>query len=151
MRFVLADAEMMKLNLSLGPGERGGAIERHSLVMLVCQIERFLPRGSNQCPECDAHGSPRRNPDATANADDRIEHGSDSVAQRGTRGHGDRRPSLPSTTDEAGAVGLELDLADALAFDDGKMRDPDLGLAGRPRPTRRQHGADIGGEFRLDE
>ena len=38
-----------------------------------------------------------------------------------------------------------------LAFDDGKMRDPDLGLAGRARPPRRQDGADIGDEFRFDE
>ena len=44
MRFVRADAEMVKLHLRLRPGKRRRPLERHRIVMLVGQIEHLFAR-----------------------------------------------------------------------------------------------------------
>ena len=93
----------------------------------------------------------RRNSHAAAQTEDRIEHGADRVGERLAVDHGNRRANAASAPEEARAVGLELHVAHRLAFDDGEMRRPDLGVAGRAQPPRRQQRADVGDELRLHE
>ena len=86
-----------------------------------------------------------------ANAEDWIEHGADCVGERRAIGHGDWRPNPTAAAEEACPIGLELPIANGLAFDDGEMRRPDLSVSGRASPPRRQNGTGIGIELGFDE
>ena len=68
------DAEVVQLHLGLGPGERGGALERADVVVLVDQIEDVLARRGDHRPEIDARRRSWRDPHPTAQGEDRIEH-----------------------------------------------------------------------------
>src|SRR6185503_12517077 len=116
-----ANTQMMELYLSLSPRQGNRAFEGRRIVVLIRQVERFIARRRDDRPECDPHRPPRRNAYASAKTEDRIEHGADGIGERPAVEHGDRRPDLPPTPEEASPVGLELHAADGLAFRDGKV------------------------------
>jgi hypothetical protein len=74
VRFLRADPEVMQLDLRLSPRKRDGALESRGVVVLVGEVERLMARGRDQGPKRHTRRGPRRNPYATAEAEDRIEH-----------------------------------------------------------------------------
>ena len=81
------------------------------VVVLVGQVEHFAARGRDQRPERDPRGGPRRQPDAAAKTEDRIEYGAGSVGQRPAVNHRDRRADAAPASQETRAIGLELEIA----------------------------------------
>ena len=74
-----------------------------------------------------------------------LESGRPSITEIGVR-------MLAPAPEEARPVGLELHVARRVSpSHDGEVRRPDLGLAGRAPPPRRQQRADVGDELRLHE
>ena len=62
-----------------------------------------------------------------------------------------RRPDPTAAPDEAGAVGLPLEVADRLALDGHHVRQPEPRLVSRSRPARREHHVQLGNALGLDE
>ena len=145
------DAEMAQLHLRLGPRQRGRTVEGGRVLMLVDQVHRLAAGRRRHRPERDARRPARRHPHAPAQREHGIEDGAGSVGERPAVHHRDRCPDLAPAAEEAGPVGLELRLAHLLAFDDGDVRRPDLGLAGRATAPRRQDGTAPGEMLRLHE
>ena len=135
------DAEIAQLHLRLGPRQRGRAVEGGRVLVLVDQVQHLAAGRRDDRPERDAHRAARRHPHATTQREDGIEDGADGVRKRPAVHHRDRRPDVAAAAEEAGAVGFDLRLAHRLAFDDGEVRRPDLGLAGRATTPRREDGA----------
>ena len=120
-----SDVEVAQLHLRLRPGKRRRPFEGVGVLMLVDGIEQRLARGGHHRPEGDprrAAGLDAQRAGASANI------GSSTVPTVFDR----RRPSIAAigvadvvaAAQEAGAVGLDLDLADRLAFDDRQMGGP---------------------------
>src|SRR5665811_1894436 len=57
--FVRRYAEMMKLNLSLGPGQGGGTLERRDIVVLIGEAYNLVARTSQKRPKRQTHGRSR--------------------------------------------------------------------------------------------
>ena len=70
---------MMKLNLSLRPGQCGSSFERRNIVVLIGKADNLVTRMSEKSPKREANGSTGRDADASANAEDRIEYRPDRV------------------------------------------------------------------------
>ena len=126
------DAEMVQLHLRLGPGQRRRALEGVGVVVLVDQVEQrsratARPASRTRCAPC------RRPESARGGAgEDRIEHGADGVGQRPAVDHGDRRRAMSRPRPRKRARSVSYSSSPTrLALDDGEMRGPDLGLAGR--------------------
>ena len=119
------------------PASRPASMARSNAVGSWCLSARSstsLARRRDQRPERDARRRAGRHAHAAAQAEDRIEHG----ARRCSRAAG--RPSPRSARGRRGrgrgsARGRSRTASapDGLAFDDGEVRRPDLGLAGRAR------------------
>ena len=116
--------------------------------MLVDEVEQRLARSARPWSRRRRARSRRAARARGGAGEDRIEHRADGVGQRPAVDHRDRRADAAAAAEEARAVGLELRLADRLAFDDGEMRGPDLGLVGERAPARRQQRADLGDDIR---
>ncbi len=138
MGLVGRDAEMAKLDLRLGPGQGHGAVVGRGLMMPVRQIEGFAPRRRDHGPIGHTDRHSRRDQDAVAQAEDRVEHRAGRIGERPVGIHGLRRAQPKAAPDEACPVGLELHLAHRLALDHGEMGGPDLGFLGRAAPAGRQ-------------
>ena len=145
------DAEMVQLHLGLGPGERGSALERAGIVVLVDQIEDVLPRRGDHGPEIDARRRTRRYPHPAAQGEDRIEHRSGRAGKRPPIDRRGGRANAASPAEKSRAIGFELAIAYGLATDDRQVRGPDLWLRRRPPPPRRQYRAQSGEVLGLDE
>ena len=78
-RLAGGDAEMMQLHLPLRPGQRRGARECGRIAMLVDAIEKRFAAGGGDRPEGDANGRARRDANASADGEDRIEDSADRV------------------------------------------------------------------------
>src|SRR5208283_1212601 len=87
--FVNANAEMVKLDLCLGPSKSDGALEGRRVMVFIGQIEHFAPRGCDQCPERDSRRSTWCKPDASTKTEDRIENGTRSVVFQWSVDHRD--------------------------------------------------------------
>ncbi len=151
MRVVGRDAQMMKLHLRLGPGQHRRALERHRVVMLVGKVEQGLACRRGHRPEREPRGAAARDSHPPAQAEDRIEHGPDSVGQRPAVPDSGRCTVGMSAAQKAGAIGFELYVARGFAFDDDEMRRPDLRIAVRAPPPRREDRAEAGHELGFDE
>src|SRR5215208_2112463 len=103
------DAKVVELDLRLSPGEGGCALERAGLTELVGQIQDVVPGLRDDCRERHAGGRARREPNAAAKAEDRIEYGADRVRKRPTVEDRNRRSDRPAAAEEAGAVCFVLD------------------------------------------
>src|SRR5580704_11225953 len=112
MCLVGVDAQMMQLHLRLGPRQRRRALESRRVVMLVDQVERFGPRRRNDGPEGDPRRRSSRNAQASAHAEDWIEHGADGIRQRPPvdRRHGVAH--VATAAEKSRTVRLELYLTD---------------------------------------
>ena len=66
MRLVRRYAEVMELNLSLGPGQSGCAFERRDIVVLIGQANNLVARTGEEGPKREADGRARRNADASS-------------------------------------------------------------------------------------
>ena len=145
------DAEMAQLHLRLSPGQRGCAYEGVRLVMLVHQVQRVLARRCGSRPECDVHGRARRHPHALPQHEHRVEDRADRIGQSPAIQHRDGPPDPAPAAEKPGSVGLDLRLAERLAFNDCMMGRPDLRLGGRAPPPGCQDGALLGDIFGLHE
>src|SRR5665647_84311 len=67
-------SDMVQLNLSLGPGQRGGAFESRNIAVLIGQADNLVTRTGEKCPIREPNGRARRDTNASANAEDRVEH-----------------------------------------------------------------------------
>ena len=150
-RFVPGDAQVVELHLSLCPRKRGGALIRRRIAVLVRQVEHLATRWCGQGPERHARRGAGREPHAAAEAEDRVEHGSVGARKRATVRDCDGRAKLPAAPNETCTVRLELQFTIHVAFDDGEMCRPGLGLLRRAAPPRREDDADFGDVFRLHE
>ena len=130
-RLVGIDAEIMKLHLRLGPGQRGRPFEGVGVAMLVDHIQHVGARGRGERPERDAHRLARLNPHMAPQRENGIQHGADGVGERPSVHRRDRRPDVAPAADETGPVGLDLGFSHRLALDHGKMGRPDLGFGRR--------------------
>ena len=130
-RFVPCDSQVVEFHLPLCPRKRGGALIRRRIAVLVRQVQHLAARRCGQGPERHARRGSGREPHAAAQAEDRIEHGSVGARQRATVRGCDGRADLPAAPDETCAVRLELQFTIHVAFDDGEMCGPGLGLLGR--------------------
>ncbi len=151
MAWTGGDVEMAQLNLRLRPCQRGRPFEGVGVLMLVDDIEQRLARSRHDRPEGDTRHAARRNPHAPAQREYRIEHGSDGVGEAPSVQHRDGIADVVAAAEKAGAIGLDLDLADRLALDDREMGSPQLGFARAAAPTRRQDGAGRGEVLGLHE
>ena len=135
MRFAVVDAEVVQLHLRVRPGERRRALECRRIVVLVGEA-RGSPRASSATivanATCDRFA--RRDAYAHAQARDRVEHGAGEVGERSRLGDGDRRVHGAPATDEARAVGLELDARRAVGGD--HVRRVERAVGRRARPAR---------------
>ncbi len=150
-RLARRHAEMVELHLSLRPRQHRGARERGGVAMLVDAVEQRCAAGGGDGPKGHANGRARRDADAAADREDRVEDGADRIRQRPAIHHGDGRANAAAAAEESRSVGFEFGSADGFAVDDGQMRGPDFRLARRPPSPRRQDRADVGEIFRLDE
>ena len=145
------DAEMMKLHLRLGPRQRRCALIGRRVPMFVDAIQQRCAGSRRHGPERDANRGPSRHANATAQREDRIEHGSDRIGQRPRIQHCDRRAYAMSAAEEARPVGFERRLADGFAIGDAQMRRPDFGFRWAPLSPRGKDRAEFRKVFGLDE
>ena len=145
------DAQMMKLNLPLRPGERRGALVGGGVAMLVDAIEQGGARFGRHRPERDADCGARRNIDAAAQGENRIEHGADRIGQGPRVPHRKRRADAVPPAEEARPVGFELGLADGFAVGDAQMRGPYFRLRRRSLSSRGEDRARVDEIFGFDE
>ena len=151
VRLVGADAEVMELHLGLGPRQRGRALERGRVAVLVGEVQGHLTGGRDHRGEGDAHRRPGLDADPAPEADDRIEDRADRVGEGQAVAHGSRAADLPASPEEPGAVGLPLQIAQRLALDDDHVRQPDGLLLGRAGPAAGQQQVELGKALRLHE
>ncbi len=145
------DAEVEQLDVRLRPRQGAGTLERGGIVVLVGQVEHGLARTRDERPERDVRGGPGRQPDAPAQAEDRIEHGAGRIGEGPAVDDRDWRADAAAAPQEACPVGFEFSAAGRLPFDDGQVGRPDGRLVGRPAPTRGEHRTDLGDELGLHE
>jgi len=107
------DAQVMKLDLSLGPSERRGALIGGRVAMLVDAIQQGGARFGRHRPERDPNRGARRHDHAAAQGEDRIKHGADGIGQRSRVQHRKRRVDVAAPAEEARPVGFELGLPTA--------------------------------------
>src|SRR5688500_5150500 len=119
--------------------------------MLVGKVEYRFAGWRNHRPEGDPHDCTGCDPHTTAQGKDRVKDCANGVRERPTVDDSGRSMPAAAATKKSGPVGLDLRLADRLAVDGGKMRDPDFRLGWRAPPSRRQDGADVGEVLGLDE
>lgn len=145
------DAEVMKLDLRLGPGERRRPRVGRSVPMLVDATQQRRARFRRHGPECDVNRGPRRYGEATTQGEDRVKHGPDGIGQRSRAQHGDRRAHAMSATKEAPSIGFELRRPDRFAFGDAQMSGPDFGLRRRALSPGCEDRSEIAKIFSFDE
>src|SRR6185437_13294804 len=120
---------MIELHLSLRPGEGQRAPESCAVPMLVDLVEQGFPGRGNHCPERDAGGSARRNPDTATQGENRIEHSPYRVRERAPIDCRDRVSRAMPTTEKPRPVGLDLLHADSLAVNHRQVTGPDLRIS----------------------
>jgi hypothetical protein len=108
-------------------------------------------RGSDQRPERHPRRGSGGDPNAAAQAEDRIEHVADRAGERPAIDHRDRRTDAVAASEEARAIGFELAGADLLALDDRQVHRPGRGIGRRAGPACRQQRAHFGSELRAHE
>ena len=81
-RFFSRDVEMTQLNLGLGPSECLGAVKGAAVMVLVDHVKKFRARRCNHRPKCDPRHLARRDGDALAKREDRIQYGSNGIRKR---------------------------------------------------------------------
>ena len=151
MRLVRSHAEVMQLDLGLGPRERRCALERRRILVLVGEIEHRAARRGDQRPERHPHGRTGLDPDTTAETEDRIENRADGARERSAIPNRERRAQRPSAAQEARPIALELQRTQPLALDHCEMCGEGLRLGGRTPPPAGEQGADLGDELGLYE
>ena len=130
MRVGGGNPQVMQLHLRLGPGEGGRALERHRVEVFIGESEQCLPRWRGHGPEGETGIGPRSNPHPPAQAEDRVEHRTGRVGQRPAVADRGWCADGLTTTQETGAIGLELYLAGGFALYHHQMGGPDLGIGG---------------------
>ena len=151
MGFIGTDAQMVKLHLRLGPGQRQRAFKGACVAIFVRQIQHLLARGGDngrknrlalwcpaECVPCAASSSPgraRSRPCSRAAAiDDR-----DGIARLGPRPMKSR------------AIRFILQVADRFALHHSTCASPNGRFSIRLLAARGDQRADIGNEFGLDK
>ena len=149
-------AAVAVLELAVGPGQLEGPGRRVRLVVLVGQGEGLLARDGHRGREGDDGRPSRLQPDPQAQAEDRVEHRAGRARERRAGVEGRRIGGGPAAAEEAGAVGLVLDLA--LERGPGRRevhgRDvdgPDRLLVGRSGPAPAEQGVEAGHPLGLQE
>src|ERR1043165_7408064 len=99
----------------------------------------MTPRESKR----DVRSRSRRKPHATAKAKDWIKYSTGGVGKRLTIDDGDRCANETASTEKTRSIGFELQAAEGVPFDDGKMCRPDFGFVGRPTPACGNKSADV--------
>src|SRR6185312_648178 len=133
-RLAAIDAEMMQLDLRLGPSQGGRPLEARLVLMLVDKVYRRLAGRRDHGPKGDARRCAGRQPDPPAQGEDRVEHGPHPVRQGTAVAAGDRVVDAVTATEEARAVGLDFRISHCLAIDGSKMRRPNFRIARRTPP-----------------
>ena len=109
-----------------------------------------LAIGGHPGRETNPHRSTRRQPDALAQAEDRIEHESGCSGQCSTI-EGDRVLGGAAAADEAGAIGLPFDRPVRAAFEAEDVDGPGARIAAIARAAMTDQRAPVRQEFGLDE
>src|SRR5450631_4077571 len=123
-RFPRRDAQMMQLNLPLRPSESGRASEGGRVSMFIDAVEQRLTGGGDDCPKSYSSHPARRNAQASAQGEDRVQDGARAIRERPSINHRDWRSNALATTKKARPVGFNLQFSHHLAVDDGEMRRP---------------------------
>ena len=129
----VADPKMTQLHLRLGPGQGCGPRKGRCIAVPVHKIKQRIGRGGNHGPERDAGHATGLNTDTPTDRKDWIKHSSDSARQRGFQ-HRGLIKTAPAP-DEFCPVSFNFNRSGLGAFDNGDMRGPHLGVAGRTAAT----------------
>src|SRR6478672_8228960 len=82
MGLIMANTQMVQLDLRLCPRQRDDTLKRHGVMVFVGQRQGLIARCRDQCGKCDASSGTRSEPDSAPEADDRIKHSTDGVGKR---------------------------------------------------------------------
>ena len=145
------DAEVPKLHLGLRPRQRGGALERCGLAVLVREVEDVVAGVGDDRREDHARCLAGWECDTAPKAEDRVEHRADGVGQGPAIDDRHRRPDRAAAAEEPRPVRLILNVPDRALLHRHHVGRPHLALELRPRATSRHECADLLGELGLDE
>ena len=144
-----ADPKMVQLHLRLRPGQGRGAVERGGIAVLVHGVNQGVAGAGHHRPERDARHGPGGDGHATAQGQNRVQHGADGVRQRGPV-HGGRIAQGAAAAQKAGTVGFRPDVT-RRALRHHQVAGPYLRFGGRPAPPCRQDGVSVGQPLGLHE
>ena len=132
-RIAMVELQEPPLDLRLRPGTDLGTVECTRIAMTVYCVHQGLTRRRRDCPERHAHCLAGRDDHRAAQCQHRIKHGA---------GMANQRPIQPpwignrtTAADKGAAVSLPAHRRAGLAFDHGKMRQPDRRIVGAARPA----------------
>ena len=145
------DPQMAQLHLGLGPGQGPRAVDRVAVMMSVDQVDQARPRVGHHRPEGQSRRPPRRDGDAMAQREGRVQHGADPALQRGPRCQGRRVAQIVVAAQKGGAVGLELHGRGLGGLDHREMGGPDAWLVRAARAAGGDQRAVFGQVFGLHE
>ena len=145
------DPQMAQLHLGLGPGQGPRAVDRVAVMMSVDQVDQARPRVGHHRPEGEPRRPARRDGDAMAQREGRVQHGADPALQRGPRCQGRRVAQIVVAAQKGGAVGLELHGRGLGGLDHREMGGPDARLVRAARAAGGDQRAVFGQVFGLHE
>jgi hypothetical protein len=126
--FFRRDAQVMELNLCLGPRECRDALEPRRIAILVGHAEHGGACVGEHRGEHDAAALPGREPQAAPQTEDRVEHEARRVGERPAFDHRHRRADAAAASQEAPTLRLVLRAAGAGALDGDDVGGPDARL-----------------------
>src|SRR3546814_1703118 len=106
-------------------------------MMFVDKIQKLCLRRCDNGPEGNPRDLTRWNHQVISEREDRVENGPDRVRKWSAIPKGSRRADSPPPTHETSPVGLVLRIGGYLAFHDGEVSGPYLGLPVRARAACR--------------